>query len=98
MVDLDVVSPSLKDDENVTNTPIRSIISVQRNHPPPEKAQDIRQRSLIIFSFWAIVIFLGLPIWWRTTTIYRAKLPLSTMMDWADGRVSSVIFPTGEQL
>jgi GPI-anchor transamidase subunit S len=59
----------------------------KKKEPPPESAESFRIRSLVIFSFWAIVLFLGLPVWWRTTAIYRARLPLSQMMDWADGRV-----------
>lgn len=55
--------------------------------PPPEKPSDIRRRTLVIFSFWLIVLCLGLPIWWRTTAIPRANLPLDEMMDWADGKV-----------
>ena len=55
--------------------------------PPPESAEGIRVRGLVIFSFWAIVIFLGLPVWLWTTSIHRARLPLQEMLDWADGRV-----------
>ena len=55
--------------------------------PPPEKQEDIRLRRWVVFSFWAVILFLGLPVWWHTTSIYRAKLPLDEMMDWADGRV-----------
>lgn len=55
--------------------------------PPPEKPSDIRRRSLIISTFWLIILCLGLPIWWHTTTIPRASLPLEDMMDWADGKV-----------
>ena len=64
--------------------------------PPPESAEGIRVRGLVIFSFWAIVIFLGLPVWLWTTSIHRARLPLQEMLDWADGkvRISRVPFPT----
>lgn len=58
-----------------------------RKEPPPEKPSDVRRRSLIILAFWLIVLCLGLPIWWHTTTIPRASLPLDQMMDWADGKV-----------
>lgn len=58
-----------------------------RKLPPPEKASDVRRRSHIILSFWLIVLCLGLPIWWKTTTIYRADLPVQDMLDWADGKV-----------
>jgi hypothetical protein len=60
-----------------------------RKQPPPEKPFDIRRRSLVILSFWLIVVCLGLPIWWMTTSIYRASLPLSSMMEWADGKVGA---------
>lgn len=61
-----------------------------RKAPPPEKPSDVRRRSHIILSFWLIVLCLGLPIWWRTTTIYRADLPLQEMLDWSDGKVRTV--------
>ena len=40
------------------------------------------------------VIFLGIPLWWKTTNIYRAKLPLELMDEWSDGKVS---FPRGKK-
>jgi phosphatidylinositol glycan class S len=65
-----------------TSTPTKG-----RKEPPPEKPSDVRRRSYIILSFWLIVLLLGLPIWWKTTTIYRADLPLQEMLDWSDGKV-----------
>lgn len=62
-------------------------VASKKKEPPPETPENVRLRAFVILSFWAIVLFLGLPIWWRTTAIYRAKLPLDQMMDWADGRV-----------
>lgn len=59
--------------------------------PPPEKSSDIRRRTLVILSFWLIVLCLGLPIWWKTTAIPRANLPLDEMMDWADGKVGCLV-------
>lgn len=56
---------------------------------PPEKPEAIWTRTLVISAFWAVIIFLGLPMWWKTTSIYRARLPLDEMKDWADGKVSS---------
>lgn len=55
--------------------------------PPPESDENIRVRSQVIFSFWAIVLLFGLPTWWWTTSIYRARLPLQEMHEWADGKV-----------
>lgn len=63
------------------------VASNAKKRPPPELPESIRIRSLVVLSFWAVVVFLGLPIWWRTTSIYRARLPLHEMMEWADGKV-----------
>lgn len=57
---------------------------------PPEKPADARRRSLIVLSFWVLIALLGLPMWWTTTSIYRAELPLSEMTDWADGKVGAL--------
>jgi phosphatidylinositol glycan class S len=62
-------------------------VAYKKKEPPPESAESIRLRAWVIASFWIIVIAVGLPIWWKTTAIYRANLPLDQMMDWADGRV-----------
>ena len=62
--------------------------SPRTKDPPPERPENIRTRRFVILSFWAIVVFLGLPVWWRTTAIYRANLPLEQMTNWADGKVS----------
>ncbi|KAI8944222.1 phosphatidylinositol-glycan biosynthesis class S protein [Xylaria longipes] len=61
--------------------------------PPPEQESHIFRRSLIIASFWLVVLCLGIPIWWQTTSIYRASLPLNQMMDWANGKACSPLFP-----
>jgi phosphatidylinositol glycan class S len=62
-------------------------VATKKKEPPPEKPESIRLRALVIFSFWVIILVLGVPIWWKTTTIYRASLPLDEMKDWAEGRV-----------
>ncbi|KAF3004272.1 GPI transamidase component [Curvularia kusanoi] len=61
--------------------------------PPPETRESIWLRRAAIFSFWAVVVFLGLPVWWTTTAIYRAELPLQDMTDWAEGKVCKPVFP-----
>jgi hypothetical protein len=62
-------------------------VATKKKEPPPEKPESIRLRALVIFSFWVIILVVGVPIWWKTTTIYRASLPLDQMKDWAEGRV-----------
>ncbi|KAF2476617.1 beta-lactamase/transpeptidase-like protein [Lindgomyces ingoldianus] len=61
--------------------------------PPPETQESVWMRRAVISSFWAVVLFLGLPVWWKTTAIYRADLPLQTMTDWADGKICKPVFP-----
>ncbi|KAF5667830.1 GPI transamidase [Fusarium heterosporum] len=61
--------------------------------PPPEKPSDISRRTRIVVSFWLLVLCLGVPIWWKTTTIYRANLPLDEMMQWAEGKACRPVFP-----
>lgn len=75
-------------DAVASTTTSAATTSVGRKQPPPEKPSDTRRRSLVILSLWLIVLCLGLPIWWKTTAIPRANLPLDEMMDWADGKVS----------
>ncbi|KAK5045380.1 hypothetical protein LTR84_009244 [Exophiala bonariae] len=61
--------------------------------PPPEKPEAIRLRTQVIFSFWAVILFLGLPTWWKTTSIYRAELPLQEMLKWAEGSNAPSAYP-----
>jgi phosphatidylinositol glycan class S len=61
--------------------------------PPPEPPSDITRRSHVVLSFWFIVILLGVPIWWKTTSIYRSHLPLDAMHQWADGKACRPVFP-----
>lgn len=65
----------------------------KRKEPPPEKPENARMRTQVLISFWAIILLFGVPIWWRTTTIYRAPLPLDQMTDWAEGRACRPVFP-----
>lgn len=55
--------------------------------PPPEKPEATQTRFKVIAAFWAVIIFLGFPIWWKTTSVYRARLPFQEMVEWADGKV-----------
>ncbi len=77
----------MKEKDGSTDAPANAVSAYKKKEPPPESPASIKLRSLVILSFWAIIIAVGVPIWWKTTTIYRASLPLDQMMDWADGRV-----------
>ncbi|KAI0018556.1 phosphatidylinositol-glycan biosynthesis class S protein [Xylariomycetidae sp. FL0641] len=90
------VKPSAGIDDGTpkTNTSTNEASApTKRKLPPPEKSTDTRRRSFVIASFWLVVLLLGLPIWWETTKITRANLPLDQMMNWADGKACSPVFP-----
>ncbi|GAB1216442.1 hypothetical protein ATERTT37_005657 [Aspergillus terreus] len=61
--------------------------------PPPEKPEAVWTRVKVVAAFWAVVIFFGFPIWWKTTSIYRSRLPIEDMVDWADGKTCRPVFP-----
>ncbi|PQE32652.1 phosphatidylinositol-glycan biosynthesis class S protein [Rutstroemia sp. NJR-2017a WRK4] len=85
-----------EEDVKVVNNipPADAVAAIQKKkEPPPETPASIRLRSLVILSFWSIVVLFGLPLWWKTTTIYRAPLPLDQMIDWAEGRACRPVFP-----
>jgi hypothetical protein len=64
-----------------------SPVDASAESPPPEKANAIWTRRIIIFAFWAVVATLGLPHWIWTTSIYRSELPMEQMTQWAEGQV-----------
>ena len=57
---------------------------------PAESKDGVWLRRNVLLSFWAVVLLIGLPFWWKTTTVYRAHLPYRAMDSWADGSVSSI--------
>ena len=69
------------------NYKLASSPATAQKEPPPETPNSIKTRALVILSFWAVVILLGLPVWIWTISIHRASLPLQSMLDWADGKV-----------
>jgi phosphatidylinositol glycan class S len=85
-----VADPSLAAESEQTCSQIAPKIAATTESPklpPPETKESLWLRRLSILSFWAVVVFLGLPIWLKTTAIYRAELPLQAMTDWAEGKV-----------
>jgi phosphatidylinositol glycan class S len=82
-------SPAIKSIPETPQSPSDPLDAVRtKTPPPPETSASLWLRRYVILSFWAVVVILGLPTWWKTTAIYRADLPLSYMTDWADGKVA----------
>ncbi|CCJ31432.1 unnamed protein product [Pneumocystis jirovecii] len=50
-----------------------------------------KQKRWIVATYWFFVL-LAIPIWWKTTEIYRAKLPLKLMDKWAKGQMCNIQF------
>ncbi|KAB8336850.1 hypothetical protein FH972_021158 [Carpinus fangiana] len=61
--------------------------------PPPESQESIDSRRWIVLSFLLIVSLLGLPLWWKTTTVYRSDLPYQSMYHWDAGNACDPVFP-----
>lgn len=82
------VSVSAKPTEDDAHNAATMTAASRASHAlPPEKPEAVWTRTKVILAFWFVIIFLGLPMWWKTTSIYRARLPLQEMIDWADGKV-----------
>ncbi|KAI5289896.1 GPI transamidase component [Ascosphaera aggregata] len=65
---------------------------------PTENPAAIKTRLSVVLSFWAVVVFLGLPLWWKTTTVHREDIPMQEMQDWANGKAPSIPSPEAEVL
>lgn len=48
---------------------------------PPESPREATLKSRVIWSFWLLILLIGLPTWWTTTSIYRANLPTDLMLE-----------------
>ncbi|KAL1918591.1 uncharacterized protein VTP21DRAFT_2613 [Calcarisporiella thermophila] len=49
---------------------------------PIEEVKEAKRRRLVVLSFWAVII-LGIPLWWKTTEVYRAPLPFAEIEEWS---------------
>jgi hypothetical protein len=82
------MSATLETGGEAAATPENTVdATAPQKEPPPETSESIWMRRWILLSFWAVAVFLGLPMWWKTTTVYRAPLPLDQMLEWGDGKV-----------
>ncbi|PYH98167.1 hypothetical protein BO71DRAFT_438254 [Aspergillus ellipticus CBS 707.79] len=92
-IDHALVMTAKNDDQTSPQTASDTMTDPAPRLPPPEKPEAVRTRFKVIAAFWAVIIFLGFPIWWQTTSIYRASLPIPDMIDWADGKTCRPVFP-----
>ncbi|KAG0035105.1 hypothetical protein BGZ81_000659 [Podila clonocystis] len=51
-----------------------------------------RTRQLVLLSVWTVVL-LGLPLWWKTTRVYRAELPYQDIEQWSQWKACEPVFP-----
>ena len=65
----------------------------QNEHTSALTRAELHTRGHIVLSFWVVVLVLGLPLWYLTTSIYRAPLPLSQMTAWSEGKECKIEFP-----
>lgn len=82
---------SFDDQSNTTRASMSRNPTEAGRQPPPETRRSVWMRRAVVASFWAVVAFLGLPVWWKTTAIYRADLPLQDMTAWANAKVNNTL-------
>jgi phosphatidylinositol glycan class S len=82
-----IATAAVTSDDDQTSLSKTVAEAARTKTPPQETPQHVRRRRLIILSLWAIVLAIGLPVWYHTTAVYRAVLPLQSMTDWAEGKV-----------
>ncbi|KAF9407474.1 GPI transamidase component, partial [Podila epigama] len=51
-----------------------------------------RTRRLVLLSVWTVVL-LGVPLWWKTTRVYRAELPQEDIEKWSRWEPCRPSFP-----
>ncbi|KAI9238775.1 MAG: phosphatidylinositol-glycan biosynthesis class S protein [Podila humilis] len=61
-------------------------------HTVEAKSSVDRTRRLILLSVWTVVL-LGLPLWWKTTRVYRAELPYQDIEQWNQWKACEPAFP-----
>ncbi|RZC39918.1 PIG-S domain containing protein [Asbolus verrucosus] len=49
--------------------------------PPPSDDPECIYRIYNVLSYFVVLVIIGLPVWWFTTRVYRASLPLDQMYD-----------------
>ncbi|KAI4464591.1 gpi transamidase component pig-s [Holotrichia oblita] len=65
-------------------------MTMDSNNETPEKTTDDRfkddpeaiYRIYSIISYFVVLVIIGIPVWWFTTRVYRAPLPLDEMLDY----------------
>ncbi|QIW97236.1 hypothetical protein AMS68_002754 [Peltaster fructicola] len=67
--------------------------SARKAIAPPDTANEVWIRRLILAAFWVIVVAFGLPHWIWTTSVYRAELDVGAASRWIEGKACSFQYP-----
>ncbi len=51
-------------------------------------SSDLTRQYISSLSILAVCLFVGVPIWWKTTEVYRCPLPYDEIGDLRDNHVS----------
>ncbi|GAA5910726.1 GPI-anchor transamidase GPI17 [Sporobolomyces salmoneus] len=43
---------------------------------------NLKTRRITLFSFWTVFVLLGVPLWWKTTSLERRQLPEQRIQQW----------------
>ncbi|CAG9814504.1 unnamed protein product [Phaedon cochleariae] len=53
----------------------------ESSEPKEEVDEDAELRVYSILSYFIVLVVIGLPVWWYSTRVYRASLPLNQMYE-----------------
>ncbi|XP_075148144.1 prolyl 3-hydroxylase sud1 isoform X2 [Haematobia irritans] len=56
----------------------------KRHDPTKEDAAEDKFRLYATIAFMTVVIIIGVPMWWKSTEVYRVNLPSSDIMELSD--------------
>lgn len=82
----DTMDNAVKDESEKSPFTAATAVKTPKS-PPPESPRSRQIRRQVLASFWLVIVLLGIPLWWRTTAVYKASLPTQDMSKWAEGKV-----------
>ena len=82
-------SPTLRNNNHNTHTPTCNFYF---NMADDDNGSSIRQK-LSLASVVIVMVVVGLPLWWRTTDVYRSSLPHSEIQKLQKQQVCVQLIP-----
>ena len=79
------------DQATADETSAQSPPSPSPSPAPSSFSLDKSRQYISALSILAVALFIGLPVWWKTTEVYRCPLPYKEINDLSVNQVSKLI-------